>query len=83
MHQFLIVDKNNKRRRLHGYLCNVVHAQHLSLVGGRLMHNGSLGEHIVQHAGLNPPALVLNHPVNAGKKVLDPQSRFRRRQFLR
>ena len=47
MHQFLVIDKDNKCRRLDCHLGHIVDLETLALIGWRLLHSNSLGHDLI------------------------------------
>ena len=69
MHQFLIVNENDKGRRFHRCLGDIIEAKTLSLIGRRLLHRYSLGHYFIEHAGGNTQRMVFDYRINGFKQL--------------
>ena len=72
MHQLLVVDKNNKCRRLHRYLCHIVEIfSRFPLSDGGCCSGHRLCHDLVEHTGLHAQRLILQAPYRSSQTALD------------
>ena len=77
MHQFLVINKDDKGRRLHRNLRDIIELQSFSLVRRRLLHGNGLCHDLVQDTRLHAHGMVFTHCIDGLKELSHTLPRLR------